>query len=81
MSEQAAGGRERAAQATGRGRERVAQGLEDLGDKERAAQGEERVARGGGHVSHVTVTHVRAGSWRQREGSASDWQGQRGQQR
>ena len=48
MSEQAADGRERAAQATGRGRERVAQGLEGLGDKERAAQGEERVARGGG---------------------------------
>ena len=53
------------------------QGLEGLGDKERAAQGEERAAQGRGHVSHVTVTHVRAGGWRQREGSTSDWQGQR----
>ena len=74
-------GRKRAAQATVGGRERVAQGLEGLGDKERAAQGEERAARGRGHVSHVTVTHFGAGSWRHREGSASDWQGQRGQQR
>ena len=32
-------------EATGRGRKRAVQGLEGLGDKERAAQDEERAAR------------------------------------